>query len=127
MLGARRLISDDAWEEEMDERAAVVTESLGAASELPLAESYPDEGWMFCHVMAMIGLRMHEVTNGADHHVLTERFVASVKSNLIHSDTGMMVSEFDMQGRTMDGPEGSSIWFTSVGMLLLDPEFTQSI
>ncbi len=123
MLGARRLISDDAWGEEMDARAARVTESIGSASALPLAESYPDEGWMFCHVMAMVGLRMHEVTNGANHSALTERMVASVKSNLLHSDTGMMISEFDMRGHPKDGPEGSSIWFSSVGMLLFDPEF----
>ncbi|MDG1481694.1 MAG: hypothetical protein P8R54_19015 [Myxococcota bacterium] len=123
MLGARRLVSGDAWGEEMDARASLVTESLGRSSDLPIAESYPNEGWMFCHVMAMIGLRMHEVTNDADHSALTERFVASVKSSLTHSGTGMMLSEFDMTGRPLDGPEGSSIWFTSVGMLLLDPEF----
>ncbi|MFT5681358.1 MAG: hypothetical protein ACI8RZ_002264 [Myxococcota bacterium] len=126
MLGARRLIADDAWQVEMAQRAAIVTESLGAASDLPIAESYPDEGWMFCHAMAMIGLRMHEVLDGADHSALTARWVETARSDLVHPETGLMVSEFDMKGRAMDGPEGSSIWLSVVGMQLLDPEFAQA-
>jgi hypothetical protein len=125
MLGARRLIADDAWRDEMDARAAIVAESFGAGSALPIAESYPDEGWMFCHAMAMIGLRMHEVLDGADHSALTGRWAEAVRTELVHPQTGLLVSEFDMQGNPMDGPEGSSIWLVAVGMQLIDPDFAQ--
>ena len=125
MIGARRMIADDAWQDEMDERARIVVESLGASSAMPIAESYPDEGWMFCHAMAMIGLRMHEVLDGADHSEIKAAWLASIQENLVHRETGMLVSEFTMDGRPMDGPEGSSIWVVTVALQLIDPDLAR--
>ena len=125
MMGARRMIDDDAWQTEMSSRAALVASSLGAGSALPIAESYPDEGWMFCHAMAMIGLRMHEVLDDADHTALKSEWLAAIRSDLIHPETGLLVSEFNMDGIHYDGPEGSSIWAVAVALQLLDPDLAR--
>ena len=125
MMGARRMIDDDAWQTEMSSRAALVASSLGAGSALPIAESYPDEGWLFCHAMAMVGLRMHEVLDDADHAALKSEWLAAIRSELVHPETGMLVSEFNMDGIHHDGPEGSSIWAVAVALQLLDPELAR--
>ncbi|MFT4975935.1 MAG: hypothetical protein ACI8S6_001828 [Myxococcota bacterium] len=119
MMGSRRLIRDDRWGAEMQDRVGLVQANLG---EDGLAESYPDEGWTFCHSMALVGLRMHEVLDGADHSAVTGAFLAFARSSLIHEPTGMLVSEFDMDGRHHDGPEGSSIWFATAALAAIDPE-----
>ena len=125
MLGARRMLRDDAWQGETAERAAIVTDILGSGSSKMLGESYPDEGWMFCHAMAMIGLRMHETLDGADHSPVIDRWLKTVQSDLTHTETGMLISEFTMDGRAMDGPEGSSIWLTAVALQLIAPDLAQ--
>jgi hypothetical protein len=128
MLGARRLVRDDsdAWRAEMQARAAAVTGNLGSVTGYPIAESYPDEGWTFCHVMAHVGLRMHEVLDGADHAARRDDFLAFARGHLVHADTGMLSSEFTLRGEVHDGPEGSSLWFTTTGLQLLDPELGRS-
>jgi hypothetical protein len=127
MLGARRLVADDtpAWTAETQRRAALVRGNLGSAGALPIAESYPDEGWTFCHTMALVGLRMHEVLDGADHRAAIEGFTDFAEARLVHAETGLLNSEFDMQGRIHDGPEGSSLWFTVTALRVLDPAFGQ--
>jgi hypothetical protein len=124
MLGARRLVLDDndAWSEEMQTRADAVVDNLGSAGSLPLAESYPDEGWSFCHTMALLGLRMNETLDGADHHEPIDAFLAHTRGALIHDETGLLISEFTMAGEMQDGPEGSSLWFTLTALRVVDPE-----
>ena len=124
MLGARRLIADDRadWRAEMTRRAAFVEASFGAAGPRFVAESYPDEGWTFCHTMALVGLRMHEVLDGADHRNTRQAWLAEARATLIDPDTGLLVSEFDLDGRVGDGPEGSSVWLAATALRVLDPD-----
>lgn len=124
MLGARRLVADDrpALRAEMDRRATRVVESFGAGGPRFLAESYPDEGWTFCHTLALVGLRMHEVLDGADHGATRAAWLAEARAALVDPQTGMLVSEFDLAGRVGDGPEGSSLWLSAVALRVLDPE-----
>lgn len=121
MTGARRLVRDDRWQDEHRAAVAHVVENLGSAGGLPLAESYPDEGWTFCHALAMVGLRMHEVLDGADHGEQIDAFLRVARRDLVEPDTGLLVSEFDMEGRVHDGPEGSSIWAVAIALRPLDP------
>ena len=121
MMGARRMVQEGRWQEEMGTLAAAVEGSFGSATALPLAESYPDEGWTFCHTMAHLGLRMHEVLDGADHHSSREAFLAWARDGLVEPGTGMLSSEFDLHGKVNDGPEGSSIWFSVAALSVLDP------
>jgi hypothetical protein len=123
MLGARRLVADDAphWTAEMERRVARVLDNLGSTTGLPIAESYPDEGWTFCHTMALLGLRMHEVLDGATHRATITAFTDFAEAQLIHTPTGLLNSEFSMDGTIHDGPEGSSIWFTVTALEVLAP------
>ena len=123
MLGARRLVADDAprWTAEMQRRAALVRGNLGSTSRRPIAESYPDEGWTFCHTMALVGLRMHEVLDGADHQAPIQAFTDFAEASLVHPPTGLLSSEFTMDGEVNDGPEGSSLWFSVTALQVLDP------
>ncbi|MCB9779806.1 MAG: hypothetical protein H6742_14670 [Alphaproteobacteria bacterium] len=127
MLGARRTAAravgrPDRFVAETAERAARVEAAFGAASALPLAESYPDEGWTFCHTLALVGLRMHEHLDGADHSAVRDAWLATARERLIDPATGMLVSEFDMDGRHHDGPEGSTIFLVATALQLVDPE-----
>ena len=123
MLAARRLVRDDApeWQAETSRRADAVVANLGSATPLPLAESYPNEGWTFCHTMALVGLRMHEVLDGADHDAPRDAWVTYAREHLVDADSGLLISEFTLDGAPQDGPEGSSLWFTTVALRLIDP------
>ena len=122
MVGARRMVRDDRWQAETRELAAAVVGNLGSASALPVAESYPDEGWTFCHAMAHLGLRLHEVLDGAEHAVQREAFLAWARDELREPTTRLLASEFALDGTIHDGPEGSSIWFVVAVLAVLDPE-----
>jgi hypothetical protein len=123
MLGARRFVRDDRpeWQAETQRRAAAVVANLERNAPLPLAESYPNEGWTFCHTMALVGLRMHEVLDGADHDAVRDAWVTYARAHLVDADTGLLISEFTMDGAPQDGPEGSSLWFPTVALRLIDP------
>lgn len=125
MLGARRMVRDDRWQEEMTSRSTQLIQNLGSASPVMLAESYPNEGWMFCHAMAMLGLRMHQILDGVSHEPLQDAWLKAIRAQLVHQPTQLLVSSFDMQGRWGDGPEGSSIWLVAMVLRVLDPEWAQ--
>ena len=128
MVTARRILRDDApWlQAETARRSELVRRNLGSGSDLPLAESYADEGWLFCHGMALMGLRAEEVLDGVDHRPLFEAFSATARSQLRDTDgSGMLVSSFTMDGASLDGPEGSSIWFATAALSVVDPALAQ--
>ena len=127
MVTARRMVRDDRPElkDETTRRARLVTNNLGSGGDLPFAESYADEGWLFCHAMAMLGLRAQEQLDGTDHSALFTAFERAVRTTLIDPHTGMLASEFTMGGTTMDGPEGSSIWFVVSALDVVAPELAE--
>ncbi len=125
MVTARRMISDDRPDlrNETALRSALVRANLGSASLLPVAESYADEGWLFCHAMAMLGLRAEEVLDGVDHGLLFARFESSARKHLLDPHgSGLLVSSFDMDAVPGDGPEGSTLWFAVSALSVVAPE-----
>lgn len=122
MLGARRMVRDDApaLAAAHRERVAILAAQLKASPAL-LGESYPDEAWLFCNTNALVAMRMADVLDGSDHSELIARWVASADRRLREPATGLLGSEFTWDGRMMDGPEGSSIWLVAVNLLVLDP------
>ena len=125
MLGARRVLRDDRWGDAFRDRARLVREQLLASEgEIARAESYPDEGWTFCHVMALVGLRMSEVLDGQDQADLRRGVLAGL-APLRDPQTQLLASEFDMSGQPQDGPEGSTLWFAATGLLLADPDLAR--
>lgn len=123
MLGARLILAEDpAVHAAFDARIAVLRSEMLASPSLS-AESYPDEVWTFCNSFALVALRMHEVTSGADHSDLTQAWLDHAKRTLIDPETGLLVSSTHYDGRPKEGPEGSSIWLVASNLLLVDPDF----
>lgn len=88
-------------------------------------ESYPDECWTFCNTTALAALAVFDAASAkpGDHRALMADWVAHASRNLVDSKTGILVSSYTYDGRTLDGPEGSSIWMSAQNLLLVDPAF----
>jgi hypothetical protein len=125
MLAARQLVdATDEWAAVADKRVARVVAQLERAP-LQLAESYPDEGWMFCNVVALVAVRLHDGLSGQDHRDLERRVLASARAHLVDPTTGLLVSSFSYRGQVKDGPEGSTLWLVAPFLELLDPVFAR--
>jgi hypothetical protein len=121
MLVTRQLVAPDpARRAERHERVARVVAQLEHAPAL-LAESYPDEGWTFCNVVALVAIRLSDAESGEDHRDLVHRWVASARAHLTEPTTGLFASSFTFHGRPQEGPEGSTIWLVASFLQLLDP------
>ncbi len=121
MLTARRAVSPDRWGEHARIRVEIVSSEL----EQGLFESYPDEGWLFCHSMALAALRLHDHVEGTDHSALARSWVGRAEVELVDEQSGLLVSAFRVDGQHLDGPEGSSIWLSATNLWLVDPELAE--
>jgi hypothetical membrane protein len=123
MLGARRLVEEkEQYRIWMHERLRVMEQQL-RESPLLIAESYPDECWMFCNAIAMVAFRMSEALDGADYSDLLQGWLQSIKENLTDPETGILHSSFSLSGYPQDGPEGTSIWMVAHCLQLIDPVY----
>jgi len=121
MLAVRQTLEPHPrWTAPLEARTRRIASQLERAPVLA-AESYPDEGWTFCNVVALVALRLHDGVAGTDHRPLVRRWIASARAHLVDPSTGLLVSSFDWQGRPKDGPEGSSLWLVAPMLLVLDP------
>lgn len=90
------------------------------------AESYPDECWTFCNTLALAAMRLDDAARGGRRgEELARRWVAVARERLMDPTTGLLVSSYTVDGRHLDGPEGSSIWVASHALLLVDPELAR--
>jgi len=87
------------------------------------AESYPNECWTFCNTVALAAIRLHDRLTGDDHSGLSRRWVETARKKLVHPETGLLVSSYTVDGRTLDGPEGSTIWLSAHMLRLVDDTF----
>lgn len=123
MLGARRVIEERAdYKAPFAERVRLMAERMRQSPVL-CAESYPDECWIFCNTAALAAMRFSDVLDGTDHRTFFEEWLATAKRKLVDPTTGILISSFTLEGRAKDGPEGSSIWFASHCLRLVDEEF----
>lgn len=120
MMAARESIEPGRWTDEVQVRVDRLDQDLQG-----LAESYPDEGWLFCHSMAIAAVVIHDKSTGQDHSATVDAWMVMAKERLTHPDTGLMVSSFRTNGDWLDGPEGSSIFLTATNLMLVDPEFAR--
>lgn len=86
-------------------------------------ESYPDECWTVCNSFALAAIRIADLVQGEDHSDLLERWLAMARQRLIDRPTGMLVSEYTVDGQHLDGPEGSSIFLVAHLLELIDEDF----
>lgn len=126
MIGARRMVRDDGrWSREHDARVEVIRARMGAAP-LHSAESYPDECWTFCNIIALAALRLYDRRVGTDHGALIQRWLQAARARLTDPATGLLVSSFTVDGRVGDGPEGSSIFLAAHMLQVLDPALARA-
>ncbi|RYE92279.1 MAG: hypothetical protein EOO75_07075, partial [Myxococcales bacterium] len=107
--------------------AARIGRLAAAMAEGPpgLAESYPDECWMYDHTGALAALRLWDALSGEDHRALGRSWLAMARERLVDPATGLLVSSFRRSGEVLDGPEGSSLWVSVHNLALVDPAFAR--
>jgi hypothetical protein len=129
MIAARNLVEPRPDSERVTAdaaaRAARIELAMRASPSLS-GESYPDECWTFCNTTALAGLVMLDATNRAHaHRALARDWVAHARAHLVDPATGLLVSSYTYDGRTLDGPEGSSLWMSATNLLLVDETFAR--
>ncbi len=126
MLGLRRLLEEKPEYKGLHrERIEVMLDRMQKGAVL-CAESYPDECWLFCNSIGLAAIKVGDYLDGTDHSEFFARWIASAKANLIDKETGILVSAYDLSGKSVsDGPEGSTIWLVTHCLQLIDPEFAR--
>ena len=125
MAACRRMLEERAdYKQLLTERVNAITERLRQSPQLVL-ESYPDECWMFDHVVALDAIRLADVLDGSDHSALIRQWLAMAKKKLVHEESGLLISSFTTEGTPLDGPEGSTLWMVAHCLQILDADFAR--
>jgi hypothetical protein len=125
MLASRRLIEEKPeYKPLLTERVNAIVERFRQGPHLML-ESYPQECWMFDHVVALDAVRMADYLDGSDHAAFIHEWLGMARKKLVHPESGLLVSSFMPDGIVLDGPEGSTIWMVAHGLQLLDEDFAR--
>jgi hypothetical protein len=125
MLASRRMLEEKAdYKPLLTERVEGIVARFKQSPHLML-ESYPEECWMFDHVVALDAIRMADRLDGTDHTMLISEWLAMARKKLVHEQSGLLVSSFTPDGTALDGPEGSSIWMVAHGLQILDANFAE--
>jgi hypothetical protein len=123
MLAARRTLAENAtYRGEFQPRAQMLLARMQESPVL-MAESYPNECWLFCNTLALAAVRLGDRLDGTDHSEFFRQWVASAKARLIEPHTGLLISACTWDGETVQGPEGSSVWMAAHCLQLIDPDF----
>lgn len=126
MLSLRRLLQEKPEYKVLHRERIEIMKQRMNQSPIFCAESYPDECWLFCNSIALAAIKVGDFLDGTDHSELFQNWVKSAKENLIDKESGILVSSFDLSGKTvMDGPEGSTIWLVVHCLQIIDPEFAK--
>ena len=125
MLAVRRVVEEKpAYRTQLTARIEVMLDRM-KRSKAHVAESYPDECWLFDNVLALAAIRIADKLDGTDHSAFLRDWVATARAKLLHPETGLLVSSFTTDGAHLDGPEGSSIWMTAHALRLIDEDFAR--
>lgn len=119
MVAARQLVERDGRTNVWADRVAAQIERGPAL----LAESYPDEVWLFCNTVALAAIRLNDVVLGERdrHAALFARWVASAKQ-LVDPNTGLLPAKTSYHGDVREGPEGSTLWLVAAMLRVVDDE-----
>ena len=125
MLAVRRVVEEkEEFRQLLKARVRIFEERFAKSRALAL-ESYPDECWLFDHSIALAALRLADFLDGSDHSALFRDWSAAARSRLTHAESGMLVSSYTVDGKWMDGPEGSSIWAAAHFLRLVEPALAE--
>jgi hypothetical protein len=125
MLAARRAVADKPeYHAPLTARVDAMIERMQRSPRL-VAESYPDEGWLFDHGVALAAIRLADFLDGTDHSVFLRTWLTQARRHLVDPTTGLLWSSFTTAGAPIDGPEGSSIWMAAHCLRLVDEDFAR--
>ena len=125
MLASRRMLEEKAeYKPLLTERVNALVERLQQSPRMVL-ESYPDECWMFDHIVALATMRMTDTLDGTDHSALIRDWLAMAKQKLVHKDSRLLLSSFTTELAPLDGPEGSTLWMVTHCLQVLDEDFAR--
>lgn len=126
MLAARRLVEEKpAYKEPVSERVELMLERMEQSPVL-LAESYPDECWVFCNTLGLAAIRIADVLDGTDHSAFLAQWVERAQRRLVDPATGLLIAGFSVDGDPTPagpGPEGSTIWMVCHMLQIIDEKF----
>ncbi len=126
MMGLRRMVEEKpAYRAEMAARLAAMSARM-TASPLRSDPSYPDDCWTFDHAVALAAMKVGDRLDGTDHSGLIGAWLAIAKARLEDPRTGMLVSDYRLDGSFRDGPEGSSIWLVTSMLAVIDEPFARA-
>lgn len=126
MMALRRLVAEkEEYRQLLLQRIAQMYAQMNRGGAL-CGESYPDECWLFCNSIALAAMKVSDYLDGTDHSEFFRKWVQTARQKLIDSKSGILVSSFDLSGKTVaDGPEGSTIWLVTHCLQIIDPEFAK--
>ncbi len=125
MIAARRLLEErEDLRPALAARAALIVAQMRESPVLS-AESYPNECWTFCNSIALAALASQDKLDGARNGEFIAEWLRTARTRLIDSRTGLLVSSFTVDGKPLDGPEGSSLWSVSHFLSVVDPVFAE--
>ena len=123
MLAARRLVAERGdYRPLLHERIDTMIAAM-RQSKVLLAESYPDECWMFDHATALAAMRAADALDSTDHRAFVREWLATARQKLLDPATGLLCSSYSTTGIVGDGPEGSTIWWVAHALQVVDRSF----
>jgi Linalool dehydratase/isomerase len=125
MLAARRLVAEKIeYQQPFKDRVTTMVARMKQSPSLS-AESYPNECWTFCNAIGLAAIKASDRLEGTDHSAFLRDWLAAAKRKLVHRETGLLISSYQLDGTPLDGPEGSSIWLVAHCLRLLDEDFAR--
>jgi hypothetical protein len=90
-----------------------------------MAESYPDECWMFDNTLVLAALEvagavLGQPVDGAE--ALKSKWLRNARRQLIDPHTGLLYASTTWNGEPLDGPEGSSAFGSAHFLQLIDAD-----
>lgn len=126
MMGVRRMIQEHKrYKQLMLARVKVMVARMPKSPTLSL-ESYPNEAWTFCNTTSLAAIKLSDVLDQTNHEGLFRAWIKRAKEKLIHKPSGLLISAFTLDGKVLQGPEGSSIWMSIHNLMLIDPAFARA-
>jgi len=125
MLGVRRIVEEKPEYARLQrERVRRIVDRMRHSPTLS-AESYPDECWTFCNLVALDAVKTEDFLDGADHSALFRDWITLAHRRLVDPRTGLLISAYTLDGGPIYGPEGSTIWMAAHSLDLIDPPFAR--
>ncbi|MFH1421825.1 MAG: hypothetical protein ABIH42_03810 [Planctomycetota bacterium] len=126
MLAARQAVMvNDTFIEPLQERINIIIEVMKQSPMLS-GESYPDECWTFCNVVALAAVKLSDYVTKDNHVEFIQQWILQAKEKLIDKKTGLLISAYTFDGKPLQGPEGSSIWMAAHLLYILNKDFAQN-